>query len=370
MATPIVNLVSEGIQKAVEEILSDYFSSLREKLSAKGVDDDVIDIVIECIGSGEKSMKRHLAPNKNKAEDSSSKNDDEDLRVKHSGGDVIVCLNYGPKSHAIFGDFNKAYVSFKDSFLKGQKFIKPGPSLAFGFGWVVMDKTKLPLVISALKKAKIPYREIEREEYAEEIRESKSGGDVKGKTKKQTKEIEPESDDESSESENEKPVVQKKPSKAKPVSKKKDSDSESEDEEPPAQKKPSKAKSVPKEDVKSSKAKSDSKEGPVKKQTIGKNAWGNNEETESGLVFVKLPIGKGGASIPVAVGWQDCDAEKGNMGLNSVLPLNNDIRREHEAKKWKFLTKDMITTVRKTNPKLAKQLQDVMDRGDEESEDE
>src|SRR5690606_29758644 len=144
------------VREAVENSTQGFLDTLREKLVEKEVDSETIDTVFECIAelsgdSSEPKVKRHLGANKAPAKPASKAkivstvegDEKENLKVKHDGQEVIVCLNYGPKSHALFGDFGKTHLKFKNDYLLKSKFIKVGRKLAFGFGWVIMDKSKI-----------------------------------------------------------------------------------------------------------------------------------------------------------------------------------------------------------------------------------
>jgi len=50
------------------------------------------------------------------------------------------------------------------------------------------------------------------------------------------------------------------------------------------------------------------------------NKWDNLEEENTGFVFLQLPVGYGGRTIPVAIGTQDYMAE--TKGLKSVINLD------------------------------------------------
>lgn len=354
MAAMIIDFLlgSDAVREAAELSVQSYLSMLREKLIEKGVEESVVDLVFECMeditGDGKdtqkSTVKRHLGGKATASKPApkakivsgadAGEGEKEDLRVKHDGKEVIVCLNYGPKSHALFGDFGKTHEKFKESFLKSTKFIGSGPKLAFGFGWVVKDKSKLPEVIAALKKAKIPFREVEREEYEEEVRGKKGGKD-----EKVVEEVE-------------------------------DSEEEEEKDASPPPKKPAAKKEAPAPKEKPAAKKEDAKpaEKTTTKLSAKKNEWGNNEEEETGFVFMKLAVGKNGAAIPIVVGWQDPDCKPSEKGLKSVNPLDDEAIEDCKKRKWKYLTEDMIATIRKKNQAQAKALQEVLDKNDEEED--
>jgi hypothetical protein len=281
---------------------------------------------------------------------------------------ITVVLNYGGengKSHALYGDFKERYKTFKDEYLIKTKFISYNRSLAYGPGWI-MKKDLLEQTLQALKKANIPFRQVENSEYEEEFRSrsSKQVSDSKPKAKlpeKDSKGKEPES-----ESEEEKVSTKKsaKPSKdSKSISKPpkgKKVESESEDEEP-VQTSKSKSQTKTKETKNSAPPK------PITPKTV-KNEWGNREDKETGIIFCNLPIGKKGTNRAVAVGWQDIDTKA--KGLDSVIALNEDHHETCRENGWLILTQDMIIEIRKIDPKLAKSLQGVMNRVTDENNDE
>jgi len=90
--------------------------------------------------------------------------------------EVVVIIDYSDKVHAIFGDFVKTYVSFKNDYLKPNNF-RYGKGLMFGAGWTLLDKTKLSDLRKALKNAHIPFRELKKDMYIKEL-SSKNGSTV------------------------------------------------------------------------------------------------------------------------------------------------------------------------------------------------
>ncbi len=116
------------------------------------------------------SVDQTLRPNiTKKITDTKDSETRENLRVKCED-EVVIVLNYGPKSHAIFGDFAKKHVIFKDNYLKKTSWVKANNRLAFGFGWVVMNKSKLGELKKAFNRFNIEYRTIKKRDYENEIR--------------------------------------------------------------------------------------------------------------------------------------------------------------------------------------------------------
>jgi len=350
MSDTIVNAIlkSDSLRDAVTEAVDAQLSALRQHLIDSGLEADVVDTHLGSFKGAAKSpppMRRMLGPNKSKdtggkapAKISDTKdpgNSKDNLKRKFEDGEVVLVLNYGAKSHALFGDFNKTHTSFKDSFLKETSWIKPNGRLAFGFGWVVMQKARLDEVKQALSEYSIEYREVERKDYEKEIR---SGQKSKAKS---VSEAEEGSEDENTE-------VKEKPKEA------------------PAKKAAPPAKKSTKSKGSESSGSSSSRGGRSKAK---KNDWGNIEEPDSGFIFMMLPVGTKGKKVPVAVGWQDPDADEDQKGLASVLPFDEELEDECTQKKWRYLTEEMIETIRGSNPDLAGQLEDMRDRDlDEEDE--
>lgn len=73
-------------------------------------------------------------------------------------GKVVIITDYSDVSVAIFGDFNKTHISFKDEYLKKHSNIISNNRLMFGFGWIV-PKTKHSELKQSLRIAKIKYEE-------------------------------------------------------------------------------------------------------------------------------------------------------------------------------------------------------------------
>ena len=351
MTDTIVNAIlkSDSLRNAITEAVDAQLSALRQHLIDSGLEADVVDTHLGSFKGAAKSpppMRRMLGPNKSKdtggkapvkiSDTKDPGNSKDKLKRKFEDGEVVLVLNYGAKSHALFGDFNKTHTSFKDSFLKETSWIKPNGRLAFGFGWVVMQKAKLDEVKQALSEYSIEYREVERKDYEKEIR---SGQKSKAKSVSETEEG---SEDESTEV---KVKSKTKPEKEKPKA-------------APAKKAAPPAK----------KAKPAKKEEKEKPKAV-KNDWGNIEEPNSGFIFMMLPVGTKGKKVPVAVGWQDPDADEDQKGLASVLPFDEELEYECTQKKWRYLTEEMIETIRGSNPDLAGRLEEMRTRDlDEEDE--
>jgi hypothetical protein len=108
---------------------------------------------------------------------------DQQPKIPGEGEGVIVILNYGPKSHAIFGADTKPA---KDGLMalntEGKKdVVSFNGKLEFGAGWVVTNKTKLPAVLDFLDENEITYTKIERDAFVNG--ETAPAPKAKGKTK-------------------------------------------------------------------------------------------------------------------------------------------------------------------------------------------
>lgn len=152
----------EGYMSKTE--VSRYISQIQQRCINLGLDEDLINKAFSCdipIEEVQYQISKNEQKQLSKIEVSSL-----------SQEKITICLNYTEKCHALFGDFAKTYSFFKDGYLKRMRWIKPGPKLAFGFGWLIVDKTKLSEIMEALEKSSIPFRKIERLDYDIEIRNS------------------------------------------------------------------------------------------------------------------------------------------------------------------------------------------------------
>lgn len=104
--------------------------------------------------------------------------------------------------------------------------------------------------------------------------------------------------------------------------------------------------------------------GPVAQE----NAWGNSEESETGIIFVKLPVGTGGREVPVAVGVQDTEAEEDTTGLASVLPLTEEMIATCDEQKWRYLTDEYMDILTEQEHEMAGELAAVRARGEAEAD--
>jgi len=316
--------------------------ALHAQLLSKGVDASILEEVFGTPaepgspGSNPMPKRRMLPSNAGKAEPSKPKatiGEPDNSLVRGvvekqtqnwSGtGKVVLVLNYSDKSHALFGDFGKTYVKFKEDYLDKQKWLSGNGRLHFGHGWILKVKDKVGDLRTALNNAGIKFREVERPKFESEIA---SGSSVEEK--------EAESPENSP-----KPVPKKVADKKTAVTK------------------PSPKAAPPKASK------------PAPKAKIPKNAWGNHEEEDTGFVYHRLPVGPKGKMIPVVIGIQDPEPEDDLSGLETVIPLTDDFIAEIEERGKKYLTAEMIELVRKRDKDLAEQLDDLQSRADDDDDD-
>ena len=89
-------------------------------------------------------------------------------KIPGEGEGVVIVLNYGPKSHAMFGTDTKPV---KDGLMalntEGKKdVVSFNGKLEFGAGWVITNKTKLGTVTAFLDENEISHVEVERDVFA------------------------------------------------------------------------------------------------------------------------------------------------------------------------------------------------------------
>lgn len=248
--------------------------------------------------------------------------------------EFTLMLNYGPKSHALFGEtkeikpklmeYNKTYKEEtgdkKNLFSYNGKLKVDGEDTP---GWTITDKDKLDDVKAFLDELGVKYNEVEKEK--------------KGKAKKETEA---------------KKEAKKPPAKTdakKGTAKDKDAKTD--------------AKKDTKKDAKTDKKASDK---PVLKAQ--KNSWDNMEEADTGYIFLELPLGVGGRKVPVVVGKQDSDAEEDVKGLASVLPLDDEEKAACDEHKWRVLSDEDMAVVEKKAKKVHAELKKMLERESAEPE--
>ena len=268
----------------------------------------------------------------------------------YSDGSVVLVLNYGPASHGLFGDFKQLYAEFKNVFLmkknnNGQSDYAFNSGLKFGPGWLLKNKAKLPELKKALRLNRINFREVEFNEYLEEIIAASAKKSVTPKN-----------------------LPQKNVTIAKTVT-------------PTNSTSTTTNKSTSTTTNKSTTPKTATTKPlplPIKAQQIIQsingdvslvmNAWGNFEDEESGFIFMMVPIGKGGADEPIVIGAQHPSPPKGTKGIDTLVQLSNDYREECEKRGYKYITLDIIEIIRKKNKTLASKLEPLIQEDNENEE--
>ncbi len=317
----------------------------------------------------------------------------------YKDGSVVLVLNYTEKTHALFGDFGGQYSKFKDDVLLLQKqTFKAAPGLVFGFGWLIF-KNKLQDAKKALLLARIKFREVDMEVYLDEVK----GGKSSPKSKPSAVLDEPE-EERVAERVVKKPVVSEKSVKSQTQSYttavREIEEIENDEFDPPPQasklapKATAKVVQPPPVKTKPIVVKEEFKAAPTSKAVVKesiieiakvepktnelvlnaskkaiKNIWGNLEDPKSGFVFVKLPVGKNGNPIAIAVGYQHPEPEMGLKGLDTVLHFDEGLEEECKLLGYRPLTEPMIAKVKLVEPKLAAKLQALWNRTGDEFDD-
>lgn len=267
----------------------------------------------------------------------------------YSDGSVVLVLNYGKLSHALFGDFQKYHSKFR-AFLTGNPICSYNPNLTFGPGWIIKDKTRVGEIKKSLISQGVKYREIEMVEYQKEVQKGGKPPDALKNSSTSAKETT------SSSSGSSDGIVTSKiePAKITPKSLPKVTAPKV------AAKVAAKATLIPK--CASSKI---PEKGSGK---ILKNACGNYEEEGTGYVFMKLPVGKGGKDVKVCIGYQNpLLVEK---GLASVSKLDTELQKDCSSRGHTVLTETMVSLIRSKNVSLADEIHEMWIReGDDESAD-
>lgn len=347
------------------EIMTELAAKLRDSLAEEGVSQEIIDKVMGVPENSENlsqtygrllpsnDSKEVAAPKKENVANSNVAKADATAVTKQSWigrSEVVVVTDYTPKEHAVFGDFVKTHNQFKDKYLKDHGWFQYNAKLAFGAGWRMMDKTKLPELRKALKAANIPFREISRDDFTKELTKKSNPSDVS--------EISEDGHEPEQKNTKSTKVAQKAPPKT--------------EAKKPENKPPTKPEAKP--SAKSTKTEPEKKPATkapqnTAKPKITKNSYGNFEEEGTGLVFVKLPVGAGGKLMNVCVGYQ-YPAEKGEKGNATIYALTDEHIEAAAKNSHKILDDDMIEKVRESDPQLAEELSDITIRGIDELGDE
>lgn len=302
---------------------------------------------------------------------------DSQPKIPSEGEGVIIVLNYGPKSHAIFGADTKGV---KDGLMAlntpGKKdAVSFNSKLDFGAGWVITNKTKLGIIQEFLDENEISHTEIERDAFVSgetppaapkktvkvaktksapkktksSVVEEEEASDLQSMTLQQLKAIAKEAEITTTGT---KDVLIQRIEKHRAGETKTSSKAKTK----AVGKKTPKAKAVA--------------DGPIK-VIARKNDNGNFVEEETGLVFLEAPVGSGGRKVKLAIGVQNAESEE--IGLASVLPLDEDMIAICEERKWQYLTDDMMEIIAKKDADLHEQLASLTmgsTKNDEEENDE
>lgn len=265
---------------------------------------------------------------------------------------TTICIEYGPRGHALFGDFRKQNTKFKDEFLNKTKWVKPNATLHFGFGWVFPYKC-LDDIRKALKKYNVAFVEKTRKEMekTEESKKSepKTNGDV---SKSKDTESEDSAPDVSHDSESSESEVQ--------------SIKESDPEDDPEPEPKSKSGKTEKSSVTKTSAKSKAPvEPPVSEKIRAKpNKYKNRQISDTDYVVDLLPLGDGDKKSTVIIGVQGESDDQ--TGYDTVLPLEESDIETCRSKGWKPLTPELVKSIK--NKALKTKLQAILDRQENSEE--
>jgi hypothetical protein len=326
--------------KVIDNEISKKFLEIREQLSSKGVSDEILE---EVFGQNEGttnsededsvivSHPRMLGPNN----DSESKiirttnnnnnnynnnyNNSDRVPIKKynlavDNGEIIFVLNYTDKSHAIFGDFAKTYLGFKNSFLKEQTWIKYCEHLAFGAGWVFKNtKPNVDSVKKALTLKKLGFEQIEKEKLIIRLEQN---------------------------------------NKPRPTTKNNNTTTSS----------TSTTSTCSTTSVTNTTSTSST-------TSTNKNVRTYEDVDENSIAFCKAPIGVKGKMTKIFIGTVNSSSSKKNF--ENIDPIDESLKKELIKKGYKsnlLLSHDIITTIKKYDKKLSENLKEILDREEKSEE--
>ncbi len=326
-------LIKKGVdKKVIEEVFNKHSTTKSSQTKNNGhgaasEESDEAEVNLAKRRMGSKNVSKEAAESVSKEEKKEKYPVDWSKRTSN----CVIITDYSDKSQAIFGDFAKTYVKFKDEFLKNQKWATYNKELAFGPGWVIIkgNDSNLAELRQALRTRKIIAKQYTRDDFIKELKEN---------------EKESGSSSSSSEEEPEKEI-------------KKDSKKE----EPKKEVKKDSKKEEPKKEVKKDSKKEEPKKEESKK--ISKNKWGNNAD-ENGFVYMKLPVGPKGKESAYVVGYQNLEPQDGEKGLDTVNRLDEALEEEATQLGLKIMTEDMIKTTKKIDKELGEKLEEMWNRVD------
>ena len=287
---------------------------------------------------------------------------------------LVLIGDYSEKSSALFGNTKSIWEKLKELNGDKKKVVTFNSKLAFGPGIVVTGKY-LKEVKKCLKDEGVEFEEKKRVDYEKEfkgepVKKTPAKKEVK-KTpaKKESKNVTKKNDYskmtvEELKAELEEKGLKKTGKKADLIERLEsagESTSDSED--------PNVAKKASKTQAKGKKMPT-SKTAP--KLKAKKNEWGNFEDEETGVVFMKLAVGKDGKDKTVAIGVQNTEGE--GQGLETVLPFDEDVVEECKKNKFEMLTEAMLKTLKKSDKDMYSKIRDwiassAVEGGDEGCDD-
>ncbi len=282
--------------------------------------------------------------------------------------EVTIIIDYGPNSHALFGDMNK-HPKFRDQFIKTTSWLSENERLAFGHGWVIRFKSKIGELKDALAKYGVKYRQTTKQAFEQEITNKRvmdsplyhmiendaHSAKTSGKANSATQITEQKKPEKvctsKASSTNEIPPIydlKKNPTKNSAQTKKANSTTQIvEQNKSELTLEESKEQTVNKQDQTQS-------VNDGKKQMI--NLWGNRQEKSTG--FVLHPLILSGKKTFVVVGRQDRTADKSLKGLDSVLSLTVGLQQEAINRGHTVLTDEIIAKLK--NKQLAETLKRLL----------
>jgi SAP domain len=291
---------------------------------------------------------------------------------------IVIVTDYSARSAALFGNTKSVWDDLKELNGEKKKVVTFNSKLAFGPGIVVTGKY-LKEVKEVLDEKEIEYEEKERDQYEKEFKgespekESKTTSKTKAaKTTSKTKAtdykkmtiklLKEELMKRGLKTTGKKDELMERLEKSDSGSTEKKSTEKKKGTTPKKAKEPAKGKKMPA-----------SKSAP--KLKAKQNEWGNFEDEETGIVFLKLPVGKDGRDMSVAIGVQNTEVD--GQGLETVLPIDDDVIEECKTQKFKMFNESMLKTLKKNDREKYDEIQawlestkeDEDEDGEEEEED-
>lgn len=292
---------------------------------------------------------------------------------------IVIVTDYSAKSAALFGDTKSVWEDLKELNGEKKKVVTFNSKLSFGPGIVVTGKY-LKEVKEVLDEKEIEYEEKKKADYEKEFKGDESE-EKESKTKAKKPSSKSKTTDKSTKSSSKTKAVDYKKMTIKLLKEelmkrglkttgKKDelierlekSDLGSTEKKKRPSKKakePAKGKKMPA-----------SKSAP--KLKAKQNEWGNFEDEETGIVFLKLPVGKDGKDMSVAIGVQNTEVD--GQGLETVLPIDEDVIEECKTQKFKMFNESMLKALKKNDREKYEEIKSWLESaakedGEEDGED-